>query len=93
MCRNIDYMAANALYSGKNWSQGNTYTADSALYLHGSKIAWLDGGVLYINLCGYDTQTTRARLNALAGVNLVHKGGKLYLNGTEINDETTYKIN
>lgn len=93
MCRNIDYTAASALYSGRKWTQGNTYTRDSALYLHGHKIAWLDGGALYINLCGWDTLTTRARLNALPGVNLVHKGGKLYLNGSEIDDETTYKIN
>lgn len=84
MCRNIDFMAAEAFYSGRKWSLSNTMTDGGEMWLHGHKIARLVDGVLYVCLCGWNTQTTRARLNALNGVNLQQIKGKSYLNGVEI---------
>lgn len=41
----------------------------------------------YINLCGYPTRTTCARLNALDGVSVNIKNGIPYLNGKKIETE------
>lgn len=77
-------MAAKSFYSGRKWSMSNTMTNGGEMWLHGNKIARLVNNVLYICLCGWNTQTTRARLNALDGVNLKQIKGKPYLNGKEI---------
>lgn len=90
--KNIDYLARNALYGGKKWSLGNTHTEGGEMWLHGHKIARIVGGVLWICLCGWDTLTTRNRLNALDGVNLKHKAGKLFLNGAEISASEWIRI-
>ena len=63
------------------------------MYLHGNRIAWIYNGDLYICMCGWNTLTTRERLNALNGVHIVQRAGRLYLNGEEINDHEVYKIN
>lgn len=84
MCRNIDFMAADAFYSGRKWQLSNTRTEAGEMWLHGHKIARLVDGVLYICLCGWNTLTTRARLNALHGVNLKQIKGEPYLNGVKI---------
>lgn len=93
MCRNVDYLAADAFYSGKTKTIcGNTRVENFCLFLHGHKIARLVNGHLEINLCGYNTQTTRARLNALNGVKLSQKNFKLFLNGEEIPDSEWIQI-
>lgn len=49
----------------------NTHSTGSTLYLHGNPIAWWDNCDLCITLAGWNTATTRSRLNdllALAGV-------------------------
>ena len=84
MTRQIDFLAAQAFYSGRSWHLSTTRVAAGEMYLHGHKIARLVDGVLYICLCGWNTLTTRARLNALDGVNLKQIKGKPYLNGEEI---------
>jgi hypothetical protein len=94
MCRNVDILAADAFYSGKTKTIcRNTKVENFRLFLHGHEIARLINGHLEINLCGYNTQTTRARLNALDGVNLTQKNFKLLLNGEEIPDSEWIQIN
>lgn len=94
MCRNIDFLAADAFYSGKTKTIcRNTKVENFCLFLHGHEIARLINGHLEINLCGYNTQTTRARLNALNGVNLTQKNFKLLLNGEEISSSEWIQIN
>ena len=43
--------------------------------------AKFDDGQLYVNLCGWNTQTTKARLNALSGVSVHNVKGEPCLNG------------
>lgn len=78
--------------------QGNTH-----LILHGHTIATLSHGndfiikgnleplqrvvKLSITNAGYFTAVTKARLNALQGVNIVQKNGVWYLNGKEWSGE------
>jgi hypothetical protein len=66
---------------------GNTETDGKAIYLHGNKIAeWRETGV-YITNCGWFTNTTKDRLNALRGVSIKQIKGAWYLNGKEWNGE------
>ena len=55
-----------------HWSKDNTrvetYNGVTDVYLHGHKIASYErklNGRLFINNCGYKTNTTKSRLNAL----------------------------
>ncbi len=44
---------------------GNTRTDGTTFYLHGNAIAKWDEGKLFITLAGWDTVTTRERINGL----------------------------
>jgi hypothetical protein len=67
-------------------SNGTTY-----LILHGNKIAALTSkSELWITTAGWDTVTTKERLNGLPNVSLNHKKRQLYLNGKEWTGEDTY---
>lgn len=62
--------------------------------LHGHEIAAMDsrGHSLYITNAGWQTNTTKERLNGLNGVSIQQKRGVWYLNGKEWNGEWT-KVN
>jgi hypothetical protein len=64
--RKITERICNAFLDGKRLKIGNTLTEDATIWLHGNKIAfWLTDEVLQISLAGYNTVTTRERLNGL----------------------------
>ena len=62
-----------ALSNKSNWSKSNTSvsyndsTNCSSVYLHGHQIATLDHSTnaLKLSSCGYQTNTTKSRLNAI----------------------------
>jgi hypothetical protein len=96
MTTKISGYAADALIAGNTFKSGNTEvrnTSDSVaydtftMYLHGSPIARMTRNTLTqdrtltIDLCGYDTVTTKSRLNALPQVSVCTKRGQSYLNG------------
>ena len=63
------------------------------LVLHNNTIArHINGEGLSINLCGWNTPTTRERLNGLPGVNLTTRKGQAYLNGVAISDNGCHKV-
>ena len=92
MSRLISEQAAAAFYAGKKWKQKNTRTEDFKLYLHENLIAKIENGRLYITLHGWNTITTRERLNALNGVNLTQRNFEPYLNGEKIDSCEWYEI-
>ena len=54
------------------------------LGLHGNTIAEIDeGGDLYITNAGWQSNTTKERLNGLPGVSIYQKKGVWYLNAVE----------
>jgi len=64
--RKITRKICNAFVDGKRLKIGNTLTENAAIWLHGNKIAyWATDEVLQISLCGWNTVTTRERLNGL----------------------------
>ena len=71
--RKIERKMNTALLSKKNWAGSNTtvtyneFTNCSSVLLHGHNIATLDHNTkaLKLSSCGYETVTTKSRLNAI----------------------------
>ena len=71
--RKIERQMNSALHAKKNWAGSNTtvtyndLTNCSSVLLHGHQIATLDhhSNALKLSSCGYQTNTTKSRLNAL----------------------------
>ena len=67
--RKIETQMIAAIHGNKNWSSGNTQVVTncgvSTVYLHGNKIAMIDDNSMTIFDGGYQSKTTKSRLNAL----------------------------
>ena len=71
--RKIEQQMNSALLRKTNWAGSNTtvsyneFTNCSSILLHGNQIATLDHhtNALKLSSCGYQTVTTKSRLNAL----------------------------
>ena len=71
--RKLEKQMNSALLRKSNWAGSNTtvsyneLTNCSSVYLHGHQIATLDyhTNALKLSSCGYETVTTKSRLNAL----------------------------
>ena len=87
--RAITVKAAKALTNGYDFSLSNTRVAGRAMYLHGNKIAEYRHGRLCICDGGWQTLTTKERLNGLPGVNVYQRRGQWYLNGKQWGGEWT----
>lgn len=60
---------------------GNSRTDETTLYLHNNAIArWDEQGELWTTTAGWNTPTTRERLNGIPGVSVWVRRGQLYLN-------------
>lgn len=79
--RKITSEIVAAFLAGEPKKSGNTRTDGQAYYLHGHKIAEKEGDTFKISTCGWNTPTTKDRLNGLPGVRISTKGGQLFLNG------------
>ena len=69
--RKIETLMNKALINSKNWKLANTEvtfdqeSGHSRVYLHGNHIATLGETFLTITDAGYQTRTTKSRLNAI----------------------------
>ena len=86
--RKISQAGATALVSKRKLHQSNTsveidHKGDWILKLHGNAIAMITKDGLSITTAGWNTPTTRERLNALDGVGVHQKNYVLYLNDKE----------
>lgn len=68
--KKISYEAALALLQGRRYTSGNMHVSDGIMYLHGNEIARYDrvAGTLRISNGGWDSVTTKDRLNAVLSV-------------------------
>ena len=87
--RKITSNAIAAFKNGENFKDGATQVnrriGGMELVLHGHVIArHIDAVGLSINLCGWNTPTTRERLNGLPNVSVSTKQGQAFLNGQAI---------
>lgn len=86
--RKITQQACHAFENGENFKMANTEVNGQGYFLHGNKIAEFeslftkDGNRnINITLAGWNTNTTRERLNGLSQVSITTKKGQAYLNG------------
>ena len=97
MSHKISNLAANAFYAGRNFKLQNTEVrvydnGVTELYLHGNRIAQREPGSVHgvrFTLAGWNTLTTRERLNAL-GIKVTTKRGTPYYDGQPINADAMY---
>lgn len=98
--RKITEQTVNAFYEGVNFKKDNMKVENRhggvSLYLHNNMIAHLQGLELFISTCGWETNTTKERLNGLLdkyGLGKIQqKAGKWLLNGEEFNGAKIFKL-
>ena len=90
--RKITEQACGAFETGRTYCQSNTTVTEDAMLLGGHKIAFRENGKLFVSLCGYNTNTTRERLNGLTGVSVCSRNFTPYINGVEVDSYGTYEI-
>lgn len=83
--------AVEALLKNLSYKGENTVVRQGKMYLHGNLIAEKINNNLFIDTCGWLSNTTKERLNGLNGVSINQKNFKWYLNGQEW-DGTKIKI-
>ena len=83
-----------AFLNGKNTAVSNTMVADNKLYLHGNCIAKIEDGKLLVSMCGWNTKTTRERLNGFSefgyNISVTQKDWMPFINGKEVTDEMAW---
>lgn len=96
--RTIDKNVVNAVNNRFNYKSGNTRVEvvnnegmkNVFVYLHDNLIYQIVNNVAFFTLAGWNTQTTRSRLQAL-GVNVTQRNFTAVFNGREIATDTWYK--
>tara|TARA_R110001592_G_scaffold115065_2_gene315299 strand:- start:1678 stop:1968 length:291 start_codon:yes stop_codon:yes gene_type:complete len=84
--RKITQESIAAFNSNETFSKSNTAVSvtdtTTVLLLHGNSIAFKDRttGKVKITHCGWDTTTTKERLNAIDGVSIQQRQFQWYLN-------------
>ena len=63
--RKVTQTTVNAFMCGEQCSLGNTVSSGDELILHGHIIAKRENGRIFISNCGYETNTTKERLNGI----------------------------
>jgi hypothetical protein len=89
MSRQITEQSVRAFYNGEKFNRNNMSIRNKMMYLHGNLIAKIEDGSLFVSTCGWNTVTTKERLNGLSGVNVRTKAFQLYLNGEKWDGEMT----
>ena len=83
--RKITADATRAFRNRQKFKRGNTevkvFDNSVALYLHGNMLAEYINNELWINDGGWQSNTTKERLNGLSGVHVVQRDYDWYLNG------------
>ena len=96
--RNIEQKVCAAFVCKERAAQGNTMSDGERLYLHGNLIAWHEGDQIMGTLAGWNTPTTRSRLNAVVSLSASGKQGftqkdfEPYFDGAKINDVSVVRI-
>lgn len=85
--RKITSEAVRAFENNQNYKNSNTEVNSFGYFLHGNRIAYKDGDKVYISNCGWQSNTTKERLNGLRGVKITQKDFVWYLNGKEWNGQ------
>ena len=78
--RKITREIVDAFQNSRSLTIGNSRTNGESLWLFDNKIAEIRRDGLWICNGGWDSATTKERLNGLSGVHIVQRGGNWFLN-------------
>lgn len=88
--RQITKEAVDAFMEGGSYKKSNMEVRNNCMYLHSNPIAWFDNNhQLWISNCGWQSNTTKERLNALPNVHIVQRNYRWYLNGVKWDGRAT----
>ena len=83
--RKVTEEIKKAFEQGKSLKKGNTRTDGTSVFLHGNEIVKRDpSGLVLVTLAGWNTPTTRERVNGITGIGIYQKNFVPMLNDCEI---------
>lgn len=85
--RKITMEIVNAFQNSRSLKIGNSRTDGESMWLFDNKIAEIRRDGLWITNAGWNSSTTKERLNGLSSVNIIQRRGKWYLNEVEWNGD------
>ena len=96
--RKVTNQIAKSFFNGQSKTVGNTSTDGQSVWLHGNKIAKKTEDGLMLTLAGWNTPTTRERLNGILQVFNLNDGYyqrdfEAYFNGQMIDASEWQTIN
>ena len=93
--RKIEKQMNSAIVDGRNWSKDNTRVEvakdGTFVYLHGHNIATIfNNGDIRLSSCGWETVTTKSRLNAILdcfvhNIGIYQRDWVWYIQGRDFN--------
>lgn len=87
--RKVTSEIIKAFLNHEKRSIGNSVTNGTTLYLHSNPIAKHTANGIEITNCGWETNTTKERLNGIPGVHITQKNFIWFLNGVEWDGKPT----
>ena len=85
--RKVTERIKQAFEQGTSLKVGNTRTDGTSVFLHGNEIIKRDeSGLVMATLAGWNTPTTRERINGITGLGIYQKNFTPMLNGQEIDE-------
>ena len=83
--RKVTQQIKAAFEQGKSLKVGNTKTDGNSVWLHGNRIVMRqEDGRVWATLAGWNTPTTRERVNGITGIGFYQKDFEPMLKGEEI---------
>lgn len=90
--RKITKQIKEAFENKQSKTVGNTSTNGQAVYLHGNKIIERRGKHIFATLAGWNTPTTRERLNGILNAGFHQKNFEAFLNDKPVDEYAWIKI-
>lgn len=81
-----------AFFAGRALTLGNTRTDGNSVWLHGNKIVEMREDGVYATLAGWNTPTTRERVNGITGARFSQKNFTPHLDGKPIDANEWHKV-
>ena len=83
--RKVTEQIKKAFEQGESLKVGNTRTDGTSVFLHGNEIIRRDiSGIVFATLAGWNTPTTRERVNGITGMSFHQVGFEACLDGQPI---------
>jgi hypothetical protein len=91
--RKVTQQIKEAFDQGTSKKVGNTRTDGQTVWLHGNEIIKRDAvGLVFATLAGWNTPTTRERVNGITGLCFSQKNFTPLLNGNEVDSSEWYSV-